>query len=331
MEEIDYLQLAINKAWEYQFLTYPNPAVGACVVKNNEILAVEAHKEAGKPHAEVNALKTAFLKYNPNSSLKDLNNSCDIHRFLIKNHNGFFKDCFIYVTLEPCNHIGKTLACSVLLEKVGIKKVVIGILDPNKEASGGKQYLGKAGIEVEVLNDENSYNLLYPFIKWQEKNFKFFKMAMRKDGSIDDGYITTQDSLNLVHNIRTKLSLLVIGGQTVRIDRPTLDTRFAINKNSPDVLIYSKGQNIDTTIPLFSVPNREVIISNNLLLNKYKFSMIEGGYNLLENLKNEIDMLVLFVSHKNSQENKFDLDKFGMKKVHTYFLNKYDEIIFFIS
>jgi len=173
MEEINYLKLAINEAWKYQFLTYPNPAVGACVVKDDKVLAVEAHHEAGLPHAEVNALKSAFLNIYPNSEIKNLKSSQDIHTFLIQNHNNFFQDCTIYVTLEPCNHMGKTPACAVLLEKIGIKKVVIGILDPNSKASGGKERLEKAKIEVKVLDDKNSYNLLYPFIKWQKNNFKF--------------------------------------------------------------------------------------------------------------------------------------------------------------
>ena len=105
MEQVDYLKLAIKEAWKYQFLTFPNPAVGACVVKDNEILAVQAHQKAGLPHAEVNALKSAFLKSNPSSPLKDLENSLDIHNFLIKNHNDFFIDCFIYVTVT--GHINR--------------------------------------------------------------------------------------------------------------------------------------------------------------------------------------------------------------------------------
>jgi diaminohydroxyphosphoribosylaminopyrimidine deaminase/5-amino-6-(5-phosphoribosylamino)uracil reductase len=286
--------------------------------------------EAGKPHAEVNALKTSFLKQYPTSQLKELEASQEIHNFLIKNHNNLFHDCTIFVTLEPCNHIGKTPACAMLLESVGIKKVVIGTLDSNKAASGGKERLEKAKIAVEVLNLKQSDDLIYPFIKWQENNFKFFKLAMREDGSIDGGYITTQESLNLVHNIRTKLSLMVIGGQTVRADRPTLDARFSFNKKSPDILIYSKSKNIDKTIPLFNIPNRKVTIDDNLLLlNQSNFTMIEGGYTLLENLKDDIDILMLFISHKKQIENKFDFNKLGMQKIYSYFLNDTDEVIYF--
>ncbi len=324
-----FLQLAIKEAWKYQFLTYPNPAVGSCVIRNNEIISVEAHQEAGLPHAEVNALKSAYLTKYPNSQIKNLVHSNDIHNFLINNHNNFFKDCEIYVTLEPCNHIGKTPACAMLLESLEIKKVVIGTLDPNNEASGGKKRLEDAGINVEVLDDIDCNNLLLPFIKWQKKNFKFFKMAMREDGTVTGGYITTQDSLNLVHNIRTKIDLMVIGGETVRTDRPTLDARFALENRSPDILIYSNSKNIDKTIPLFNVKNRDVTINNNLeLLNKNNFIMIEGGYNLLEIIKDKIDCLIIFISHKEKKNKQFDIESLGFKKVHTYMINQFDEIVF---
>ncbi len=330
-----YIKLAIEEAWKYQFLTYPNPAVGACVVKNNQVLSVEAHKEAGLPHAEVNALKSAFLKKYPQSLLKNLEKSEDIHNFLIQNHNDFFKDCVIFVTLEPCNHIGKTPACAMLLEAVKIKKVIIGTLDPNKEASGGKQRLENAGIDVVVgVCEKESNDLLLPFVKWSKKNFCFFKLAMRRDGSIDGGYITTQDSLDLVHNIRTKLDLFVIGGQTVRTDKPTLDSRFSITKKASDILIYSKQTDFDKTIPLFDVPNRKVCISDKLnKLDDENFIMIEGGYNLLENIKDRVDMLMLFISHKDKSLKQIDISEkiFDFKKVYSYFINQDDKVVFLLN
>jgi diaminohydroxyphosphoribosylaminopyrimidine deaminase / 5-amino-6-(5-phosphoribosylamino)uracil reductase len=332
----DFMQLAIKEAWKYQFLTYPNPAVGAVVVKDGEILSVEAHKVAGAPHAEVLALKEAYLTKYPNSLLKDFNSSYRIHEFLILNHNNFFRDCEIYVTLEPCNHTGKTPACAMLLESVGIKKVYIGTLDPNKEASGGLQRLQDAGIIVETgICKEQTDRLLEPFRIWQEKNFIFFKIAMREDGSVDGGYITTQDSLDIVHSIRTKLDLLVIGGETVRVDRPTLDTRFAKVQNPPNILIYSRQKGFqgnkafDKTIKLFHVKNREVFIEDSLKkLDENKFIMVEGGYRLLDQLKYTIDYLVVFVSHKEKQQKLFDIESLGFKKIYSYMINEYDEMVF---
>lgn len=324
------MQLAIDKAWKYQFLTYPNPAVGATVVKDSKLLSVEAHKEAGKPHAEVLALKEAFLSKYPDSELKNIDDSHSIHNFLYENHNDFFKNCEIYVTLEPCNHTGKTPACAMLLEQVGIKSVYIGTLDPNKEASGGLQRLKNAHIKVEVgIEKKKTDELLAPFEKWQESNFKFFKIAMREDGSVDGGYITTKDSLTLVHEIRTKLDLMVIGGNTVRIDKPTLDARYAKQNKAPDILIYSRQKEFNKDIPLFGVKNRVVNICDSLdILEKNNFVMIEGGLNLLTNIKSQCDYIMVFISHKQKTENKFNTETLGFSKVHSYKINELDEILF---
>jgi len=325
-----YMQLAIKEAWKYQLLTYPNPAVGATVVKNNHVLSVESHHEAGLPHAEVLALKSAFLKKYPNSKLKDLDKSSEIHDYLIQNHNGYFSDCEIYVTLEPCNHIGKTPACSQLLESIKIKKVYIGTMDPNKQASGGKQRLEKAGISVETGIEKNDTDqLLDPFLKYQSGSFIFYKMAMREDGSIDGGYITTQDSLNFVHSLRTKIDLMVIGGNTIRTDKPTLDARFANENNPSDILIFSTKKTFDSKIPLFQVKNREVTISSSLeLLKNHKYIMVEGGYNLLNVMEDKIDYLVLFISHEVSKNKKYIIDKNKYEFIYSYFINEIDEVIY---
>ena len=323
-----YMTEAIKIAWKYQFLTYPNPAVGACIVKDNKILSIESHQKSGQAHGEVLALKSAYLKLNPNSKLKDLNSSKEIHDYLIKNHNNIFKNCEIYVTLEPCNHIGKTPSCAMLLKELKLRKIYIGTLDTNTNASGGIDTLRNANIEVEVLNNTQCKQLLEPFTLWQKEKFSFFKLAIREDGSCNGGYITTQDSLNLVHEIRTKLNLLIIGGNTVRIDRPTLDTRFASDNKPCDIMIYSKQKEFDKTIPLFDVPERKVTISNNINFIKSNFTMIEGGLSLLEILKNKIDLLMLFVSHKKQINNKFDIRSKGFSIVHSYFINEYDEILF---
>ena len=320
-----FMKLAIDEAWKYQLLTYPNPSVGCVVVRNSsEILAIGAHKEAGKPHAEVNALKEAFLKEYPNSVLKTKSSAFDIHEYLINNHNGFFNDCTIYVTLEPCNHIGKTPSCANLLSKLKPKRVVISLEDTNKEAVGGCETLKSSGIEVSLGCMKNeAYDLLLPFIKWSKSSFIFFKMAMTLNGSID-GKISANSSQAYVHAIRDKLELLAIGGNTVRSDRPTLDARYIAGK-APDILIYSQKKIFDRTIPLFHIPNREVKISDNILdLLDYKFVMVEGSYKLLNLLKEKLDYIVLIVNPKirfgvNCLDKSVDID---FEIVHENFIGK---------
>jgi diaminohydroxyphosphoribosylaminopyrimidine deaminase/5-amino-6-(5-phosphoribosylamino)uracil reductase len=306
------MKLAIDEAWKYQLLTYPNPAVGCVVVKNGEILSIEAHKEAGMPHAEVNALKAAYLKKHPNDVIKTKRKSEDIHEYLIKNHNGFFNDCEIFVTLEPCNHIGKTPACANLLKELKPKRVIIAHEDTNKIASGGCETLKEANIDVSLgCMKKEAYELLYPFIKWSENTFVFYKMAQTLNGSID-GKISSNQTLAFVHTLRDKIDLMVIGGNTVKTDKPTLDARYIAGR-APNVMIYSKNKIFDTNIPLFKIPNREVIISDDLFkLLDYKFVMVEGTYNLLDTLKERIDYLVLLVSPKirkgENALNEIDMD-----------------------
>ena len=323
-----YMRLAIDEAWKHQLLTYPNPAVGCVIVKNQRLLAVEAHKEAGMPHAEVNALKTAYLKDNPNSILKTKNSSFDIHQFLLQNHNGFFNDCEIYVTLEPCNHIGKTPSCANLLKELKPKRVIISVKDPNKQATGGLETLKNENINVTLgILEKDGLNLILPFISWQNKSCIFFKMAQTLNGSID-GKISSNRALAYVHTLRDKIDLLVIGGNSVRIDKPTLDTRYIQGKN-PDIFIYSKNKVFDNNIPLFKIPNRKVLISDDLYkLLDYRFIMIEGVYNLLDKLKERIDFFILIISPKirkgQNALNEIDLD---FEIIHENFIGE-DKIVF---
>lgn len=323
-----YMRLAIDEAWKHQLLTYPNPAVGCVIVKNQRLLAVEAHKEAGMPHAEVNALKTAYLKDNPNSILKTKNSSFDIHQFLLQNHNGFFNDCEIYVTLEPCNHIGKTPSCANLLKELKPKRIIISVKDPNKQATGGLETLRNENIDVTLgILEKDGLNLILPFITWQNKSCIFFKMAQTLNGSID-GKISSNRALAYVHTLRDKIDLLVIGGNSVRIDKPTLDTRY-IQGNNPDIFIYSKNKAFDTNIPLFKIPNRKVLISDDLYkLLDYRFIMIEGVYNLLDKLKERIDFFILIISPKirkgQNALNEIDLD---FEIIHENFIGE-DKIVF---
>lgn len=293
-----YMKLAIDEAWKYQLLTYPNPAVGCVVVKNGELLSIEAHKEAGQSHAEVNALKAAYLKKHPNDLLKTISDSFLIHEYLIKNHNGFFNDCKIYVTLEPCNHIGKTPACANLLKELKPKKVLIAHEDINKEASGGIQTLENENIEVSLgCMKKEAYDLLYPFIKWTSGTFVFYKMAQTLNGSVD-GAISGNQAKAYVHSLRDKIDLMMIGGNTVRTDKPTLDARYVAGR-APNILIYSKNKIFDNQIPLFKILDREVTISDDLFkLLDSKFVMVEGTYTLLNVLKERLDYIVLIVNPK---------------------------------
>jgi len=323
-----YMSLALKEAWKYQALTYPNPPVGALILdKNNSILSIEAHKEAGREHAELNAIIKAFTVLTKDEKIEDFSNPNEKYNYLLKNHNNIFKDFTIFVTLEPCMHQGKTPPCSLLLLELGFKRVVIATTDPNKNAGGGVEFLRKNKITVKtgVLKKEADI-LIEPFKKWQKnKPFVFFKLAHTQNGIIKGGIISSFDSRKLVHRIRSKIDLLVIGGNTVRSDRPTLDCRLITNEYAPDILIYSRKKDFDKNIPLFKVKNRKVFIKSDLeKIKSYKHIMIEGGEGMLKESLGKVDWFLSFISPAMRENENIKCD-FNLKRLNISLIN--DDII----
>ena len=294
-----YMQLALNEAWKYQGLTYPNPAVGAVVLHNGSIVSIEAHKRAGTSHAEVLALIKAYENISNTKVDFDIDNSKITHDFLLSLDKDFFSNCTIYVTLEPCSHVGKTPSCAMLLKELKLSRVVVGIKDPIETHSGGANFLNN--VTFGVLEKECKH-VLEPFIIWQTRAFVMFKLAQNLNGNIGGGYLSSKESLVHVHKLRESCSKLLIGGNTVREDRPTLDCRF-IEAQAPNVVIYSKEKSFDLDIPLFSVSNRDVEIVDNLdFLNRPSFVLVEGGAGMLNSLKGHIDWTLTYVTPEMSQQ-----------------------------
>lgn len=317
MNDEFYMGLALKEAWKFQGVTYPNPAVGALILDaDSKIISIKAHEKAGSFHAELNAVLDAYKKITNDKSVDKYHDPNHIYEYLVGNHNYIFKDFTIYITLEPCNHQGKTPPCSFLLNVLGFKRVIIGSLDPNKIASGGCEYLISYGVDVKtgILKKECD-NLIEPFVKWQQDSFIFFKMAHTLNGVYSGGVISSKESRTFVHDIRDKIDLLVIGGNTVRVDRPTLDCRLS-GGEAPDVLIYSKEKDFDISIPLFKVKGRSVFIEDNFeKLKDYRYVMIEGGQGMFEATKEIVDWYLFFVSPDIKEGKKIE-SSLKMKKIH---------------
>ncbi len=300
MRDEFYMQLALDKAWEYQGLTYPNPSVGAVVTLEGNILSIEAHQKAGSSHAEVLALLSAYETLSNKPIDFDPFDSRKAHAFLLTLPKDFFGDCTIYVTLEPCSHEGKTPSCASLLQSLALRRVVIGTEDPIEGHGGGMKQLEH--VSVGVLK-ESCQALIEPFLIWQKRAFVLFKLAQTTNGRIGGGYLSSQASLTHVHQLREMCDTLLIGGNTVREDRPTLDCRF-IQAQAPDVKIYSKTDNFDRAIPLFSVDNRKVEIINRLdFLERPSFVLVEGGEGMLKALQEKIDWMLIYQTPKLSTNN----------------------------
>lgn len=298
-----YMQLAIKNAWQYQLRTYPNPAVGALVLYQNQIVAVEAHQRAGTSHAEVLALIKAYEVISNNSIDFDSFDAKKAHDFLYKLPKDFFADITIFVTLEPCSHIGKTPSCTSLLAYIKPQKVIVATLDPIEGHNGGVEILKSVGVDIEVgVCEKEALELLEPFLIWQKKAFVLFKIAQTSNGKIGGGYLSSKESLTHVHQLRSVCSSMIIGGNTVRVDRPTLDCRF-VGSKAPNITIYSHRDNFDRDIPLFRVENREVTITDKLDLDKPSFILVEGGEGMLNALKDRVDWLLQYQTPKLSTHN----------------------------
>lgn len=185
--------------------TAPNPAVGSVVVRDGRILGEGYHHRAGASHAEVNALAEA----------------------------GDASDATVYVTLEPCNHLGRTPACSRALIESGVRRVVVGVLDPNPRTNGGGiAALREAGIDVEIVDDPRGMRLIEPFAYAvrHDRPFVALKMAMSIDGRITSRpgvqeWITCEEERLYVRDLRITYDAVMVGAGTIRVDDPQLTVR----------------------------------------------------------------------------------------------------------
>ena len=303
MNDEFYMDLALSEAWKFQILTYPNPAVGCLILdENGQILSCKAHEKAGYLHAEPTAIFFALCKKSKKfkddfikaysdkfgSNIKEgefsLLEPKFTYEFILNNHSNLLKNAKAYVTLEPCSHHGKTPPCANLLKELGFRGVIIGSHDENKVASGGAILLKSAGAKVKFgILKERCDKLLEPFLAYQNGGFSFLKIALSKNGVASGGIITNELSRKHVHKLRSVIDTLVIGGNTVRTDRPKLDSRLVGSGKNPDVIIYSRSDKFDKTIPLFSVPDRKVSIQKELDLKG--LCMFEGAGEFLKLVK----------------------------------------------
>ena len=175
----------------------PNPMVGAVIVANDRIIGEGYHVRCGEEHAEVNAF--ASVKY-----------------------ESLLKDATIYVSLEPCAHYGKTPPCADLIIKKGVKRVVVGCIDPFAEVKGrGIEKIRKAGIEVEVgVLEKECQWLNRRFFTYHSKHrpYIILKWAQTANGFIDNHFkplmISNEQTQMLSHQLRAEEDAILVGHTT---------------------------------------------------------------------------------------------------------------------
>ncbi len=240
-----YMRMALDEAMKGWGRTNPNPLVGAVIVKNGKVVGKGFHERAGMPHAEVMALREA-------------------------------KDSAVgatmYVTLEPCNHYGRTPPCSEAIIRAGIRRVVIAVRDPNPVAMGGAERLREAGIEVEIglLEEEASY-INEPFLvsAYNRRPYVMVKSALSLDGFLatlegDSGQgrggMSGKFAHDFVHKWRARLDAILIGAGTVLKDNPKLSARGMGNVIQPAKIVLDAKLETPPDAALFDSSDAKVLI-----------------------------------------------------------------------
>lgn len=201
------MQQALDLAAQGLGRTSPNPAVGAVIVRGGRIIGEGFHRRAGLPHAEIEALSRV---------------------------EGSARGATLYVNLEPCAHHGRTPPCVEALIEAGLKRVVVGMVDPNPLVRGrGLRRLRQAGIAVEtgVLKEKcERLNEDFALFIRTGRPMVSLKLAASLDGRIaaasgDARWISGATSRRLVHELRNLVDAVLVGAETVRADNPQLTCR----------------------------------------------------------------------------------------------------------
>ncbi|NBG88011.1 bifunctional diaminohydroxyphosphoribosylaminopyrimidine deaminase/5-amino-6-(5-phosphoribosylamino)uracil reductase RibD [Isachenkonia alkalipeptolytica] len=276
-----YMRQAMELAEKARGRTSPNPLVGALIVKEGKVIGKGYHKKHGDHHAEVNAFNSTKEKA---------------------------EGATLYVTLEPCFHYGNTPPCVDRVIEEGIRRVVIGLKDPNPLVGGKSiEKLKKRGIEVregvleEVLKEQNRIFLEY--IQTQ-KPYTVIKTAMSLDGKIatssgESQWITGEKARAYVHTLRDQMSGIMVGVGTVIEDDPSLTTRLQDQKGKdPHRIVVDTRGRIPLTAKILHLDSEaKTIIASTELMEEDKKKALEdlGATVLMSPIKNErVDLKHLF-------------------------------------
>lgn len=236
-----FMQKAISLAKKGWGRTGINPLVGALVVKNNRIVGQGFHRKIGEAHAEICALIDAGNRT---------------------------KDATLYVNLEPCCCSGRTPPCVEAIYNAEIKRVVIGMIDPNPAVSGnGIKYLKQNNIDITLnilFQEAEQLNLWYKKYITTKFPYVILKIATSKNGKISgfkQKYITSESSRRFVHSLRSQVSAVLVGINTVLSDNPYLTNRFA-GRNNPARVVIDPHLKVPLKSNLLKSGSRRIIITN---------------------------------------------------------------------
>ncbi|MBA3695809.1 MAG: bifunctional diaminohydroxyphosphoribosylaminopyrimidine deaminase/5-amino-6-(5-phosphoribosylamino)uracil reductase RibD [Methylotenera sp.] len=278
MVDHTYMALALRLAEQGLYSTQPNPRVGCVIVKNQQIIGQGAHLEAGEPHAEVLALREAAAEA---------------------------KDADVYVTLEPCNHYGRTPPCVDALIEAGVRRVVVAMQDPNPLVAGaGIKRLQAQGIQVETgLMEQEALALNPGFISQMVHGMPYVrsKIAASLDGrtALINGksqWITGEAARNDVQHWRAQAGAIITGIGTVLVDNPTMNVRLDNTIRQPlRIIIDSQLRTPVNCNILNSIEQAPVLIVYAIDANKRHAALSAAGAELLclSKTQGQVDLTAL--------------------------------------
>jgi len=263
---MDYMSYAIALAKSALGVVSPNPAVGAVVVKNDQIIGEGRTQSPGQDHAEKMALKAAGQDA---------------------------KGATMYSTLEPCCHFGRTPPCTTDIIAAGISTVRMATLDPNPEVSGkGREELETAGIKTYVGEmEQEAWRLIEAHAKFitTGRPFVTAKYAMTLDGRIatgtgDSKWISNEASRNHVQQMRYEADAILVGVGTVLADNPMLSVRIGENsvRSAKLRVIVDTNGRTPAGAQLFKELGRVLIATTDLIQNDVERQYTELGAEVLK-------------------------------------------------
>lgn len=244
----------------------PNPMVGAVIVADGRIVGEGYHVRCGEGHAEVNAFASV---------------AAEDERLL--------KEATVYVSLEPCSHYGKTPPCADLIVSKGVRRVVVGCVDPFVKVQGrGIEKLREAGIEVTVgvLQAECQWlNRRFFTFHREQRPYIILKYARTQDGFLDHHgqslAISTPFTKMLVHKLRAEEDAIVVGRTTAEREHPRLDVRYWAGPSPKKFVLSSKACHTTVTDEDGERPYRMVASIEELLRvcreEQLQSLIVEGG------------------------------------------------------
>jgi diaminohydroxyphosphoribosylaminopyrimidine deaminase/5-amino-6-(5-phosphoribosylamino)uracil reductase len=269
------LERAVELAERGRGTTWPNPLVGAVVVRDGEVVGEGWHERAGGPHAEVNALGEAGERA---------------------------RGATLYVSMEPCSHVGRTPACTDAVLAAGVARVVAGSLDPTPDRASGLEVLREAGIDAELLDSFDARRQNEAWRTWvaEARPFVTYKAAVTLDGRTlvpGSRWISGEESRRVVHELRAASDAVAVGMGTVRADDPRLDARDVGAARQPRRLAFGRGPlPAGSELELRSGPVENELRA--LAAEGVQSLLLEGGPTLAASFLGAglVDKLLLFVA-----------------------------------